>query len=95
MSLSLALAEDSKTTYETKCAKCHGVEGKGDTKMGQKLNVKDMSLSKNWEGITDEKAAKAIKEGIRKDDKTMMKANDDLTDADITGLVTYFKTLKK
>jgi cytochrome c5 len=29
-------AADAKTTYEKDCAKCHGADGKGETKMGKK-----------------------------------------------------------
>ena len=29
-------AADAKATYEKDCAKCHGADGKGETKMGKK-----------------------------------------------------------
>ena len=32
-----ASAEDAKTLYEKDCGKCHGDDGKGQTKMGQKV----------------------------------------------------------
>ena len=32
-----ACAGDAKETYDKSCAKCHGKEGKGDTKQGAKL----------------------------------------------------------
>ena len=32
-----ARAADAKETYEKDCLKCHGADGKGETKMGKKL----------------------------------------------------------
>ncbi len=34
-------AADAKENWEKNCAKCHGADGKGDTKMGKKVGVKD------------------------------------------------------
>src|SRR5262249_17772465 len=41
-----ASAADVKENWEKVCAKCHGAEGKGDTKMGQKLSIKDLTDAK-------------------------------------------------
>ena len=35
-------AQDGPTLYKTKCAMCHGPDGKGDTPMGKKLNIRDL-----------------------------------------------------
>jgi cytochrome c553 len=91
-----ARAEDAKTTYDTSCAKCHGAEGKGDTKMGQKLGAKDFTDAKVQADLKDDAAFKAIKEGLKdKDDKTLMKPAEGLSDGDINGLVAYLRTFKK
>ena len=37
----------------------------------------------------------AIKEGVKKDDKTLMKAFSDLSDEQVKGLVAYVRALKK
>src|SRR5215204_6255921 len=34
-------AADVKALYEKECTKCHGDDGKGQTKMGKKLGAKD------------------------------------------------------
>ena len=94
--LAAASAGDAKETYDKTCAKCHGPDGKGQTKMGQKLNIKDLTDAKVQEGFTDEVAFKAIKEGLKdKDGKTQMKAAEGLSDDDIKGLVKFVRTLKK
>ncbi len=92
----LASAADGKALYEQHCAKCHGADGKGNTKMGQKVGAKDYSLAKTWEGLSDAKAAKAVKEGVKeKDGKAVMKPTEGVTDADTKALVEYMRGLKK
>ena len=91
-----ASAGDAKENYDKACAKCHGKEGKGDTKMGQKNGCKDYSDAKVQAGLKEEEAIKAIKEGVKdKDGKVLMKPAEDLSDADIKALVVYMRTFKK
>ena len=79
-----AHAADAKEIWEKDCAKCHGADGKGKTKMGEKLGMKDYTDAKVQEEMKDAEMAKAIKEGVKEKgtDKTKMKAFPDLTDAD-------------
>ena len=88
-------AADAKEVWDKDCAKCHGADGKGKTKMGEKLGVKDYTDAKVQEEMKDEAMAKAIKEGIKKDDKTLMKAFSDVSDAQVKGLVAYVRAFKK
>ena len=91
-----AQAEDAKALYEKDCTKCHGADGKGQTKMGQKLGAKDYTDAKVQTEMKDDVAIKAIKEGLKdKDDKTLMKPAAGLSDDDIKGLVNYVRTFKK
>jgi cytochrome c553 len=88
--------DGAKDNWDTQCAKCHGPEGKGDTKMGQKLGCKDFTDAKVQADIKDDAAFKALKEGLKSDDdKTLMKPFDQLSDDDIKALVAYVRTLKK
>ena len=89
-----ARAADAKETFDKECAKCHGPDGKGDTKMGKKLEVKDLTAEK-VQAKKDADLAKAIKEGVKEDDKTKMKAFSDLSDDEIKALVAYVRSLKK
>jgi mono/diheme cytochrome c family protein len=90
-----ASAADAKTNWDTVCAKCHGEDGKGQTKMGQKLGVKDFTDAKVQAAFTDDAAFKTIKEGNKDaDGKTKMKAFDTLSDEEIKGLVTFVRGLK-
>ena len=91
-----AKAADAKENWDNLCAKCHGAEGKGDTKMGQKLGCKDFTDATVQAAIKDDAATKAIKEGLKsEDDKTLMKPFDTLTDDEIKALVAYVHGLKK
>jgi mono/diheme cytochrome c family protein len=92
-----ARAADAKEIYEKECAKCHGADGKGKTKMGEKLGVKDYTDSKVQDEMKDEEMVKAIKEGVKEKgtDKTKMKAFGDLSDADVKALVAYVRSFKK
>jgi len=93
---STAFGADAKANWDQHCAKCHGAEGKGDTKMGQKMGIKDYSDAKVQAAITDEAAFKAIKEGVKdKEGKVVMKPTEGLTDDDIKGLVAHIRTFKK
>ena len=89
-------AEDAKATYDKDCAKCHGADGKGQTKMGQKLGCKDYTDAKVQEEMKDDAAFKAIKEGLKDaDGKNLMRPMKGLSDDDIKGLVAYMRTFKK
>ena len=88
-------AADAKETFEKDCAKCHGTDGKGKTKMGEKLSIKDYTDAKVQGEMKDADMAKAIKEGVKKDDKTLMKAFSDYSDEQVKGLVAYVRAFKK
>lgn len=89
-------AADLKAVWDKDCAKCHGAEGKGDTKMGQKLGVRDYTDAKVQAELKDDAMFKAIKEGVKdKEEKVKMKAFPDLSDEDIKGLVAYIRKMKK
>src|SRR5882757_1432970 len=87
---------EAKENWDNLCAKCHGAEGKGDTKMGQKLGCKDFTDAKVQGEMKDDAATKAIKEGLKSaDDKTLMKPFETLSDDEIKALVAYVRGLKK
>ena len=90
-----ASAADVKETWEKSCAKCHGADGKGDTKMGKKLDIKDMTDSKYQAALKDEDMFKAIKEGVKDGEKTRMKAAEGLNDNEMKALVEFVRAFKK
>lgn len=88
-------ASDVGPIWEKTCQKCHGPDGKGATKMGQKMGVKDMTDAKYQATFKDEDAFKAIKEGIKDGDKTKMKPAEGVTDDDIKALVAKVRSFKQ
>jgi mono/diheme cytochrome c family protein len=90
-----AAAADGKAIYEKECAKCHGTDGKGQTKMGQKMGAKDYTDAKVQDALKDDAAIKATKDGLKdKDGKTLMKPSEGLSDDDIKAVVAYMRTFK-
>jgi mono/diheme cytochrome c family protein len=95
-SAAAASAADAKALYEKDCAKCHGSDGKGETKMGKKLGAKDYTDPKVQAALTDAAAFKATKDGLKdKDGKVLMKPAEGTSDDDIKALVAYMRTFKK
>ncbi len=91
-----ASAADVKETWTKSCAKCHGEDGKGQTKMGQKLGIKDYTEAKVQADLKDEAAIKAIKDGLKdKEDKVLMKPAENLSDDEIKALVGHMRSFKK
>jgi mono/diheme cytochrome c family protein len=91
-----ALAADTPTLWTEHCAKCHGPDGKGQTKMGKKLGLRDLSDAAVQAKFTDEQIFKAMKSGLTDDQgKTVMKAVEGLTDGEMKALVVYVRGLKK
>ena len=95
-----ASAATAKENWDTICAKCHGANGKGDTKIGQMLKIKDFTDAKVQTDMKDEAMTKAIKDGIKDaDGKTKMKAyvtgaDAPLSDDEVKALVAYVRGLK-
>lgn len=92
----VSFGADAKANWAANCVQCHGQSGNADTKMGKILNAKDLTDSKVQAGFTDAQAAEAIKNGVKQNGKTTMKAfGGKLSDDDIKALVAYVRTLKK
>ena len=86
---------DVAQIWDTKCAGCHGKDGKGQTKMGKTLEVKDLTDAKVHASLTDAAATTAIKEGVSEGGTQKMKGfGDKLSDDDIKGLVAKVRSLK-
>jgi mono/diheme cytochrome c family protein len=92
----LAIAADGNALWDSHCASCHGKDGKGQTKMGQKSGAKDYSDAKVQAAVDDAKAFKSTKEGLTEDGKTKMKPfAEKMSDDEIKASIAYMRTLKK
>ncbi len=95
VALSFSLRADTAENWQKHCAKCHGPDGKGETKMGKKAGVKDMTEAAYQTAFDAEKAFKSVKEGLKAGTQEKMKPAKDLTDDEIKALVAHIRTFKK
>lgn len=92
----IARGADAKANWGEHCAKCHGDDGKGDTKQGKKLSIASLADPKVQAKFTDADAFKSMKEGVKDDKgKTRMKPIEGLSDAEMKALVPFVRALKK
>lgn len=83
-----ALAATAGENWDTHCAKCHGPDGKAQTKLGTKLKLKDYSNPASLAKFTDADLAKATAQGVKDNGKEKMKGfSDKLSPDEITALV--------
>ncbi len=91
-----SFAADAASNWKEQCAKCHGDDGKGETKMGRKLSIGDLTEAKIQEKFTDDQAFKAIKLGLTDSSgKTTMKAIENISDEEMKALIPFVRGLKK
>ena len=85
-----ARAQGGEALYKSKCAGCHGADGKGQTSMGKANNIRDLG-SADVQAQSDDAIAGIISGG-----KGKMPAYGKSLKADqIKDLVAYIRTLKK
>jgi cytochrome c553 len=91
-----ASADGAKDNWDKFCTKCHGADGKGQTKLGQRLGSRDYSDPQVQAALKDDAIVKAVKEGLKdKDGKLLMKPTVGLSDDEVNQLVAYMRTFKK
>ena len=95
LAAALSQAAPAAENWENHCAKCHGADGKGQTKAGKKLNLKDYTDAKVQAEMKDADMIKAIADGVFEKEKEKMKAyKDELSAAEIKEFVAYIRKFK-
>lgn len=92
-----ARAATADENWENSCASCHGADGKGQTKQGKKLKLRDYTSPAVQAEFKDEEMLKAIIEGVKDkvSGKERMKAfKEEIPEAEAKDLVTYVRKLK-
>lgn len=93
LSCSTAAWADSVTaSWSAKCKSCHGEDGRGDTKMGKKEKVQDLTTAKWQSSHTDDQIRSAISDGVP--DTKMKPFKEKLDAARIDELVKFVRGLK-
>ena len=86
-----APAGDAAGTYNSKCAKCHGRDGRSKTMRGRLTHSRDLSSSEWQNDVSDERIYNSISNGKGK----MPAFKKSLTDSQIDELVNYVRRLRK
>jgi cytochrome c553 len=87
---------DAAANWKQSCAKCHGPDGKGDTKMGHKLGILDLSDPDTQAKFSEDDIFKAVKLGrTDANGKVTMKAIEGMTDDEVKALEPFVRALKK
>jgi mono/diheme cytochrome c family protein len=94
-----AQAADKKTErlWNSKCASCHGKDGKGKTEKGAKMKLREVQ-SPEFQKESDAEFKKTINEGFKREHdgvKQEMDAyKDELKPAEIDALIAFMRELK-
>jgi cytochrome c6 len=83
-------APDGAALYKSRCAVCHGADGKGKTPTGRSLHLKDLG-SDEVQSMKNEEMQKIIEDGKG----TMPAFKSTLDQASIDALIAFIRTLKK
>jgi cytochrome c553 len=90
-----ALAAPAADNWDSHCATCHGADGKGQTKIGKKLHLKDYTDAAVQAELKDEEMIKATADGVVIDGKEKMKGyKDKLSTEEIKDLVAHIRKFK-
>lgn len=88
-------AAPASENWDNHCTKCHGDDGKGQTKAGKKLQVKDYTDAAVQQKMKDDEMTKTITEGVFDKGKEKMKAyKDELSADEIKDLIAYIRKMK-
>ncbi len=85
-----AVADDAAATYKAKCAMCHGADGKGDTPVGKKMGIRDLT-SADVQKMSDEELITITTKGKNK----MPGYENKLSAAQIKDIVAYIRQIAK
>lgn len=85
-----ATAQDAASLYKTKCAMCHGADGKGETSVGKSTGVRSFS-SPEVQKESDAELTQITNKGKAK----MPAYESKLTEAQVKELVAYVRQLGK
>ena len=83
-------AQDAAATFKAKCAMCHGADGKAETPIAKKMNIRSFA-SPEVQKMSDAEVTQIIEKGKDK----MPAYGSKLSASDIKGLVTYIRGLGK
>jgi len=92
-------AIDGGKAFRSKCASCHGADGHGKTKQGEKMKIRSLTDPEIKKGLTDEKIKETINKGLVKTlpdgtKQEMKPLEGKLKPGELEALVAHVKTIK-
>lgn len=85
------LAEQGREAYAANCARCHGMDGRGKTILGEMVEAPDLTDARLQKGISDARIRNSISRG-----RGMMPAfGKKLSKQEVAALARYVRSLKK
>jgi mono/diheme cytochrome c family protein len=86
-----ASAADTRSTFNARCASCHGRDGRGRTARGRRTHTRDLTEASWQNDVSDERLFNSIHNG-----RTRMPAfKKSLSESEIDALVTYVRQLRR
>ncbi len=82
---------DAKTTFDDKCASCHGQDGRGKTFKGKLSHARDLTSSEWQNDVSDERLFNSISNGRNK----MPAFKKKLSEAQIDELIAYVRRFRR
>ena len=91
-----AVAATPEENYKEHCSKCHGSDGRAQTRLGKKSGAQNFTDKQAQAKLTDDEAFKSIKNGRKNKngEERMEGFGGDLSDQEITALVAYIRKFK-
>lgn len=86
-----ASAADTRSTFNAKCATCHGRDGRGRTARGRRTHTRDLTDASWQNDISDERLFNSIHNGRSR----MPAFKKSLSESEIDALVTFVRQLRR
>jgi len=80
--------------FARRCSSCHGKDGKGDTAIGKKKNLRSLG-SPEVQALSDDDLTARIADGGTSGDRQHAFKDKGLSDEDISQLVTFIRALAR
>jgi len=93
----VANAAPAEENWDNHCSSCHGSDGRGQTKQGKKLKLRDYTDAKVQSEMTDEDMLRAVLDGVKDkaSGKERMKPyKEELSEEEAKELVAYIRKFK-
>jgi cytochrome c553 len=81
----------AKKDFANNCARCHGMDGRGQTELGKLYSTPDMT-NRNWQKA---RSGKRMFNSIKNGQGSMPAFGKKLSAAQINGLISYIRSLRK